>query len=119
MAQQSSKQPDGVGHVESAALDSLLSEFMGMASVFRTSRQRNRLLIMAAALIAVVGATAYAQVKLNAWNLPFYNALTRKDLPAFVEQIGVFAVLAGTLLVLNVAQTGSIRGPRSSCAKAW
>ena len=76
-----------------------------MASAFRTSRQRNRLLMMAAALIAVVGATAYAQVKLNAWNRPFYNALTRKDLPAFVEQIGVFAVLAGILLVLNVAQT--------------
>ena len=76
-----------------------------MASVFRTSHQRNRLLMMAAALIAVVGATAYAQVKLNAWNRPFYNALTRKDLPAFVEQIGVFAVLAGILLVLNVAQT--------------
>ena len=105
MAQQSSKPPDGVGTVESAAQDSLLSEVMGMASVFRTSRQRNRLLMMAAALIAVVGATAYAQVKLNAWNRPFYNALTRKDLPAFVEQIGVFAVLAGILLVLNVAQT--------------
>ena len=76
-----------------------------MASVFWTSRQRNRLLIMAAALIAVVGATAYAQVKLNAWNRPFYNALTRKDVAAFVEQIGVFAVLAVILLVLNVAQT--------------
>ena len=105
MAQQSSKPPDGVGNVESAAQDSLWSEVMGMASVFRTSRQRNRLLMMAAALIAVVGATAYVQVKLNAWNRPFYNALTRKDLPAFVEQIGIFAVLAGILLVLNVAQT--------------
>ena len=52
-----------------------------------------------------MGATAYAQVKLNAWNRPFYNALTRKDMAAFVEQIGVFAVLAGILLVLNVAQT--------------
>ena len=105
MAQQSSKPPDGAGDVESAAQDSLLSEVMGMASVFWTSRQCNRLLMMAAALIAVVGATAYAQVKLNAWNRPFYNALTRKDMPAFVEQIGVFAVLAGILLVLNVAQT--------------
>jgi vitamin B12/bleomycin/antimicrobial peptide transport system ATP-binding/permease protein len=105
MAQQSSKPPDGVGGVESAAQDSLWSEVMGMASVFWTSRQRNRLLMMAAALITVVGATAYAQVKLNAWNRPFYNALTRKDLPAFAGQIGVFAVLAGILLVLNVAQT--------------
>ena len=105
MAQPSSKPPDGVGGVESAAQDGLWSEVMGMASVFWTSRQRNRLLMMAAALIAVVGATAYAQVKLNAWNRPFYNALTRKDVAAFVEQIGVFAVLAGILLVLNVAQT--------------
>ncbi|MGA8613215.1 MAG: ABC transporter ATP-binding protein/permease, partial [Xanthobacteraceae bacterium] len=105
MAQQSSEPPDGVGAVESSAQDSLWSEVMGMASVFRTSRQRNRLLMMAAALIAVVGATAYAQVKLNAWNRPFYNALTRKDVAAFVEQIGVFAVLAVILLVLNVAQT--------------
>jgi hypothetical protein len=54
MAQQSSKPPDGVGNVESAAQDSLLSEVMGMASVFRTSRQRNRLLMMAAALIAAL-----------------------------------------------------------------
>ena len=105
MAQQSSKPPDGAGSVERAAQDSLLSEVMGMASVFWTSRQRNRLLMLAAALIAVVGATAYAQVKLNAWNRPFYNALTRKDMPAFVEQLGVFAELAGVLLVLNVAQT--------------
>jgi putative ATP-binding cassette transporter len=105
MAQQSSTPQAGAGGVESAAQDSLLSEVMGTASVFWTSRQRKRLLMMAAALIAVVGATAYAQVKLNAWNRPFYNALTRKDLSAFVEQIGVFAVLAGILLVLNVAQT--------------
>ena len=105
MAQQSSTPQAGAGGVESAAQDSLLSEVMGMASVFWTSRQRKWLLMMAAALIAVVGATAYAQVKLNAWNRPFYNALTRKDLSAFVEQIGVFAVLAGILLVLNVAQT--------------
>jgi putative ATP-binding cassette transporter len=105
MAQPSSKPPDGVGGLESAAQDGLWSEVLGMASVFWTSRQRNRLLIMAAALIAVVGATAYAQVKLNAWNRPFYNALTRKDVAAFIEQIGVFAVLAVILLVLNVAQT--------------
>jgi vitamin B12/bleomycin/antimicrobial peptide transport system ATP-binding/permease protein len=105
MAQHSGKPPDGAGGVESAVQDNLLSEVVGMASVFWTSRQRKRLLMMATALIAVVAATAYAQVKLNAWNRPFYNALTRKDMPAFVEQIGVFAVLAGILLVLNVAQT--------------
>ena len=76
-----------------------------MASTFWASRQRNKLLALAVALVAVVGATAYEQISLNAWNRPFYNALTRKDMPGFIEQLGVFAEVAGILLVLNVAQT--------------
>ena len=79
-------------------------EVMGMASAFWASHQRNKLLMLATALIAVVGATAYAQIKLNAWNEPFYNALAHKDPSVFIEQLGVFAGLAGVLLVLNVAQ---------------
>ena len=59
---------------------------------------------MLVALVAVVGATAYAQILLNAWNQPFYDALSRKDVSAFIVQLGVFAELAGVLLVLNVAQ---------------
>ena len=75
-----------------------------MHSAFWASRQRYKLLMLAAALVAVVGATAYMQIRLNAWNEPFYNALTHKDTPVFIEQLGVFAELAGILLVLNVAQ---------------
>ena len=75
-----------------------------MIPAFWTSRQRNRLLMLAVALVAVIGLTAYAQIRLNAWNRPFYNALTRKDIPGFMTQLGVFAVLAGFLLALNVAQ---------------
>jgi putative ATP-binding cassette transporter len=41
---------------------------------------------------------------LNAWNQPFYNALTRKDLTEFFDQLAVFGMIAGGLLVLNVAQ---------------
>jgi len=82
----------------------VLSQFMAMASALWASRQRNKILILVGALVAVVGATAYAQVRLNAWSQPFYNALAHKDISAFVEQLGVFGVLAGTLLVLNVAQ---------------
>jgi putative ATP-binding cassette transporter len=78
---------------------------MGMASALWASRQRNKLLTLAAALVAVVATTAYAQVRLNAWNRPFYNALANKNASAFIEQLGVFAVLAGILLVLNVTQT--------------
>jgi putative ATP-binding cassette transporter len=82
----------------------LLSDFLWMASGLWASPKRNKLLTLAGALVAVVGATAYMQMKLNAWNEPFYDALTHKDMPAFLEQLGVFAELAGMLLILNVAQ---------------
>src|SRR5208282_6192352 len=35
---------------------------------------------------------------------PFYDSLAHKNLPEFVQQLIVFAALAGILLVLNVAQ---------------
>ena len=47
------------------------------------------------------------QVRLNAWNQPFYDAVERRDLDGFFHELGVFAVLACILLVLNVAQTGA------------
>ena len=85
--------------------DSLFSQVVRMASAFWASRERNPLLMLTGALIAVTTATAYAQIRLNAWNRPFYDSLTHKDLSEFVRQLGVFAILAGVLLVLNVAQT--------------
>jgi putative ATP-binding cassette transporter len=75
-----------------------------MAAVIWRSRDRHLLLPLGAGLIVVIAATAYMQIRLNAWNQPFYDALTRKDLPAFIKQLGVFAVLAAILLVLNVSQ---------------
>ena len=52
----------------------------------------------------VIVATAYGQIRLNSWNKPFYDALSRRDLHDFLCQLGVFFVIAGVLLVLNVAQ---------------
>jgi vitamin B12/bleomycin/antimicrobial peptide transport system ATP-binding/permease protein len=75
-----------------------------MAAYFWASRERNKLLMLGTALVAVTAATAYAQIRLNAWNRPFYDALTRKEFRSFVEQLGVFAGLASILLALNVAQ---------------
>lgn len=85
--------------------DGLFSQIMRMAMALLASRERNTLLALAGGLIAVTAATAYAQVRLNAWNQPFYDALTHKDVPQFLRQLLVFAVLASVLLVLNVLQT--------------
>jgi putative ATP-binding cassette transporter len=101
---QSDKQPSSAEGAESATLSSLLSDFIWMASGFWASPQRNKLVMLAGALIVVVGGTAYMQIRLNSWNRPFYNALTNKDVSGFLSQLVVFGELAGILLVLNVAQ---------------
>jgi putative ATP-binding cassette transporter len=75
-----------------------------MVAAFWASRERNQLILLAVGLVVVVAATAYMQIRLNAWNKPFYDALTRKDMSTFIRQLFVFAELAAILLVLNVSQ---------------
>jgi putative ATP-binding cassette transporter len=105
MAEKQSNEPtSGAESAESGTLSSLFSDFVWMASGFWASPQRNKLMMLAGALIVVVGGTAYMQIRLNSWNRPFYNALTNKDVPGFLSQLVVFGELAGILLVLNVAQ---------------
>lgn len=62
------------------------------------------LIALIAATFAVIAATAYGQVWLNRWNQPFYDALTRRDFHDFLVQLGMFFIIVGCLLVLNVAQ---------------
>ena len=64
----------------------------------------NTIIALMAAAFVVIGATAYVQIRLNIWNKPFYDALSRRDLHDFMVQLGVFFILAAWLTVLNVAQ---------------
>jgi ABC transporter transmembrane region 2 len=65
---------------------------------------RRSLALLIIGMVLVICLTAAAQVGLNAWNRPFYEAIAERKLPAFLDQLLVFAVIAGCLLVLNVAQ---------------
>jgi vitamin B12/bleomycin/antimicrobial peptide transport system ATP-binding/permease protein len=65
---------------------------------------RNTLLLLSGALFLVIVVTAYGQIRLNNWNQPFYDALSRRDFAQFLVQLGIFGLTAGALLVLNVAQ---------------
>ena len=65
---------------------------------------RNTLLLLGTALCLVIIATAYGQIRLNSWNQPFYDALSRRNMGQFLTQLGVFGLIAGTLLALNVGQ---------------
>ncbi|HEX5210464.1 MAG TPA: ABC transporter ATP-binding protein/permease [Pseudolabrys sp.] len=69
-----------------------------------STKGRHTLTLLTIAIIVVICATVGAQVALNAWNRPFYNAIQARDFPAFAYQSLVFVMIAGTLLVLNVAQ---------------
>jgi len=73
-------------------------------TALRLSPGRHSLALLIIGMVLVVCATAAAQVGLNAWNRPFYEAIANRDLTAFLNQLLVFIVIAGGLLTLNVAQ---------------
>ncbi|HWK68643.1 MAG TPA: ABC transporter ATP-binding protein/permease [Rhizobiaceae bacterium] len=76
-----------------------------MLPAFLTSPVRNTIVYVALAALFVIAAMAAGQVILNRWYQPFYDAIERRDLPAFFDQLMIFAVIASGLLVLNVSQT--------------
>jgi putative ATP-binding cassette transporter len=82
----------------------LLSQLNMMIRALLASPLRGRLFGIGGAVFLVVVATTYAQIRLNRWNQPFYDALARRDLDGFFTQLTVFTVIVGSLLVLNVLQ---------------
>jgi putative ATP-binding cassette transporter len=83
---------------------SLTAQLASLGRTVQASPLGGMLILLAAAIFVVVAATAYAQIRLNSWNQPFYDALSRRDLRDFLRQLAVFCLIAGSLLVLNVAQ---------------
>src|SRR5271163_738107 len=82
----------------------LMPQLKIMASALWAAQVRNVLFMFWGALFLVIAVTAYGQIKLNAWNQPFYDALSHRNFAQFLHQLGVFGFIAGTLLVLNVGQ---------------
>ena len=101
----SSKAPDALTTAAAPPIGRRLAPQMFMMfRVLIASPQRSKILLLGVAIVAVIGATAYGQIRLNAWNKPFYDALEHKDFHGFLVQLMVFGAIAGGLLVLNVAQ---------------
>ena len=84
--------------------DGLLPQMGMMFRALLASPVRNALLGLSLAILVVILATAYGQIRLNRWNQPFYDALSHRDFTHFLIQLGIFGIIAGALLVLNVAQ---------------
>jgi len=75
-----------------------------LLGALRASAVAKTLAALAGGIVVIVAFTAYAQIELNSWNKPFYDAISRRDVRDFIVQLGVFALIAGALLVLNVIQ---------------
>src|SRR5271166_2281906 len=104
MADRSGKSSDGLASgAGPRAGGRLVSEMLMMFRI--TSPQRTKIVLLGVAIVLVIAATAFGQIRLNAWNQPFYNALQRRDLHGFLVQLVIFCIIAGALLVLNVVQT--------------
>ena len=101
-----SDQPQHPGRPDSdeTAGSRLVPQVGMMLEAFWASPVRKTLLWLAGVIFLVVVATAYGQIRLNRWNEPFYDALARRDFHTFLVQLGVFGIIAGALLVLNVFQ---------------
>ncbi|MBY5441099.1 ABC transporter ATP-binding protein/permease [Rhizobium leguminosarum] len=104
MADKIERRP-GIRRQDRVGYDLSLTYRLGvMFSAFWNSEVRGRVLFLATVLILVILATSYGQVILNQWNAPFYDSLERRDLGEFFHQLEIFAMIAGTLLLLNVLQ---------------
>jgi putative ATP-binding cassette transporter len=75
-----------------------------MIRAISSSPVGKKIVILLIELVVVIVVTAYGQIRLNRWNKPFYDALSRRDFREFLFQLGVFFVIAGCILALNVLQ---------------
>src|ERR1700743_3137867 len=98
---------DGATHADKDHADSnpgLISQLWELTRANLTGPVGKAVIALMLAAFVVMGGTAYVQIRLNIWNKPFYDALSRRDLHDFMRQLGVFFIIALGLLILNVSQ---------------
>jgi len=103
-SQQGAEQAAAKKAAAEKAASSLGSQLGMMIRALRSSPVARTLVALCVAAVVVIAATAYGQIRLNSWNKPFYDALSRRDLHDFLYQLGVFFIIATAILILNVAQ---------------
>jgi putative ATP-binding cassette transporter len=95
---------DAKADAEEIADARLVPQLEMMARALWATPVRNTLFLLSGSMFIVVAATAYGQIRLNSWNQPFYDALSHRNFGQFLSQLGVFGLIAGALLILNVGQ---------------
>ena len=62
----------------------LLHQAGSLSRAIFASPAGKSLVILIVVLVLVVAATAYGQIRLNRWNKPFFDAMSRRDLRDFL-----------------------------------
>jgi putative ATP-binding cassette transporter len=95
---------EGTSDYDETAESGLRAQLGMMLRASWASPVRSALIALSVCIFVVVAASAFGQIKLNRWNQPFYDALSHRNLGEFWRQLGIFGVIAGALLALNVGQ---------------
>ncbi len=98
------KPPPGGGK-PLAAENGVIAQLRPLLFGLARSQHRRRLGLLAAGIFVVICANSVGQIRLNAWQGSFFDALEQHDLATFGEQLVVFGLIVSGLLVLVVAQT--------------
>jgi vitamin B12/bleomycin/antimicrobial peptide transport system ATP-binding/permease protein len=80
-------------------------QLISLFGTLRTSALRRRLAWLALGIGVAICVSMVGQVRLNAWQGDFFDALEQRDLEAFGHQVLVFLVVVAGLLTLVVAET--------------
>jgi vitamin B12/bleomycin/antimicrobial peptide transport system ATP-binding/permease protein len=94
-----------VGRLRPAVGGSVVAQLRSLLAALWASRYRGRVGLLAAGIVVVLCANSFGQIRLNAWQGEFFDALEQRNLAIFAGQLLVFGVIVGGLLVLVVAQT--------------
>jgi putative ATP-binding cassette transporter len=88
-----------------AAGEGVIAQLSSLLAALCASRYRGRVALFALGIVLVLCANVVGQIRLNAWQGDFFDALEQRNLTTFGAQLLVFGVIVGALLVLVVAQT--------------
>jgi putative ATP-binding cassette transporter len=88
-----------------AAGEGVIAQLSSLLAALCASRYRGRLALLSVGIVLVLCANVVGQIRLNAWQGDFFDALEQHNLAIFGSQLLVFGVIVCALLVLVVAQT--------------
>ena len=79
-----------------------LTAFWSLTRPYWASKQRAKGITLLVTVVALVLAMVWMEVQFNNWNRDFYNTFEQKDQAEFFRQLGLFALLALTWIIMAV-----------------